>query len=116
MTLMNSNLVFSMGEGRRVRFWEDRWCSDDTLSLPFPSLFALAAFKEEWVVDVWDASREEGGWNPHFSRSFMIGSWRWWRDSLSPYKGRRRTLIWRIGFSGKRPRMVCFMLKPIIAL
>ena len=67
---MKSNLVFSVGYGRRVRFWEDRWCSDDTLSLPFPSLFALAAFKEEWVVEVWDASREEGGWNPHFSRPF----------------------------------------------
>ena len=70
MTLMNSNLVFSMGDGRRVRFWEDRWCSDDTLSLPFPSLFALVAFKEERVATLWDASGEEEGWNPHFSRPF----------------------------------------------
>ena len=40
---MKSNFVFSMGDGRRVRFWKDRWCGDDTLSLSFPSLFALVA-------------------------------------------------------------------------
>ena len=63
--LMRGNFIFSMGDGRRVRFWEDRWCGDDTLSRSFPLLFELAASKEEWVV-----SGEEGGWNPHFSRSF----------------------------------------------
>ena len=46
----------------------------------------------------------------------MIGRWRRWRDSLSPYKGRRWSPTWRIGFSGKRPRMVCFQLNPFIAL
>ena len=28
------------------------------------------AFKEEWVATLWDASGEEEGWNPHFSRPF----------------------------------------------
>ena len=62
-------LVLRMG-GRRVRFWEDRWCGDDALSLFFPSLFALVASKEAWVAKVWDASGEEGGWNPPFFRPF----------------------------------------------
>ena len=50
-----------MGDGRRVRFWKDRWCGDDTLSISFLSLFLLAVFKEEWVVKVWVALGEEGG-------------------------------------------------------
>ncbi|RVX22876.1 hypothetical protein CK203_008272 [Vitis vinifera] len=50
-----------MGDGRRVRFWEDRWCGDDALSVSFPSLYAMPASKEAWVVEVWDSSREEGG-------------------------------------------------------
>ena len=29
--LMKSNLVFSVRDDRRVRFWEDRWCGDDIL-------------------------------------------------------------------------------------
>ena len=58
---MRSNFVFSMGDGRRVRFWKDRWCGDDTLSISFLSLFLLAVFKEEWVVEVWVALGEEGG-------------------------------------------------------
>ena len=67
---MKSKFVFSIGDGRRVRFWEDRWCGDEALSLSFPSLYALVTSKEAWVVEVWDASGEEGGWNPRFSRPF----------------------------------------------
>ena len=57
---MRGNFVFSIGDGRRVRFWEDRWCGDDTLSRSFPSLFELTASKEEWVAEVWVVSGEEG--------------------------------------------------------
>ncbi|RVW75087.1 hypothetical protein CK203_057898 [Vitis vinifera] len=57
-------------DGRRVRFWEDRWCGDEALSHSFPSLYALVTSKEAWVVEVWDATGEDGGWNPRFSRRF----------------------------------------------
>ena len=32
----------------------------------FPTLFNLAAHKDARVADVWDSSREEGGWSPVF--------------------------------------------------
>ena len=35
-SLMKNNFVFSMGDGGRVRFWEERWCGDNALSLSFP--------------------------------------------------------------------------------
>ncbi|RVW43168.1 Dynamin-related protein 12A [Vitis vinifera] len=55
--------------GRRVRFWRDRWCGDSPLSVSFPTLFDLAIDKEAWVVDFWDPLAE-GGWNLCFSISF----------------------------------------------
>ncbi|RVX04771.1 hypothetical protein CK203_024954 [Vitis vinifera] len=77
-----------MGDARRVRFWEDRWCGDDALSLSSPSLFALVASKEAWVVEVWDPSGEEGSWNPCLSRPFNDWEMEIVERFLSPYKGR----------------------------
>ncbi|RVW20629.1 4-hydroxy-tetrahydrodipicolinate reductase 2, chloroplastic [Vitis vinifera] len=58
--------------GRRVRFWRDRWCGDSPLCVSFPSLFALSIDKGAWVADIWDPLAEGGwgGWNPYFSRVF----------------------------------------------
>ena len=57
--LLNNKIVFSVGDGRRVRFWKVKWCGDDALCVSFPSLYALAALEEAWVVKVWDISIEE---------------------------------------------------------
>ncbi|RVW30599.1 LINE-1 reverse transcriptase-like [Vitis vinifera] len=70
--LVSNRLVFIVGNGRRVRFWRDKWCGDSPLCSSFPSLFALTVDKEESVVDVWDSLAEGGwgGWNPCFLRAF----------------------------------------------
>ena len=49
----------------KVRLWKDIWCGEEPLSLTFPTLFSLAL-----VADFWDLVGEEGGWSPHFVRSF----------------------------------------------
>ena len=69
MTFNEKQFHFLHGDGRIVRSWEDRWLGDDALS-PFSSLFALVASKKVWVVEVWDALGDEGGWNSQFCRSF----------------------------------------------
>ena len=46
------NDVFSLGDGRRLRFWKDIWCGEVTLSNAFPNLFNMVAHKEVLVVDV----------------------------------------------------------------
>ena len=69
---LGDNLVYSVGNGRRVRFWKDKWCGDDPLCTSFPSLFAISLDKEAWVADVW--SHSGGGvWAPRFSR--RINDW-----------------------------------------
>ena len=61
---------FSLGNGRRVRFWKDIWCGEEPLSLSFPSLFSLAANIEAMVADFWDPIGKERGWSPLFARPF----------------------------------------------
>ena len=57
--VIGGNLVYSVGNGTRVRFWKNKWCG--------PSLFAISLAKEAWVEDVW--SHAGGGvWAPRFSR------------------------------------------------
>ncbi|RVW25474.1 putative ribonuclease H protein [Vitis vinifera] len=68
--LLQNKVVFSVGNGRRVKFWNDIWCGNFSLSNLFPSLYAFASFKEAWLVELWDHSGDEGVWNPSFSRSF----------------------------------------------
>ena len=58
--------VFSLGNGKRLRFWKDVWHRDEALCYSFPSLFSVAANKSVLVADVW----EEGGWSPSFTRPF----------------------------------------------
>ena len=57
---MGTRISFFVGNGRRMRFWRDRWYGDSPLSVSFPSLFALAIDKETWVVDIWSPLAEGG--------------------------------------------------------
>ncbi|RVW29484.1 hypothetical protein CK203_093718 [Vitis vinifera] len=59
--LVGARISFRVGNGRRVRFWRDRWCGDSPLCVLFPSLFVLAVDKEARVADIWDPL-VEGGW------------------------------------------------------
>ncbi|RVX10737.1 Transposon TX1 uncharacterized 149 kDa protein [Vitis vinifera] len=68
--LLQNKVVFSMGNGRRVKFWKDNWCGNFTLCNFFPSLYAFASYKEAWLEELWDHLGEEGVWSPSFSRPF----------------------------------------------
>ena len=73
---MLKNITFSMGDGRRLRFWKDKWCGNNTLHDSFPSLFDLAVSKDAWVVDCWDSLGEKEGGIPISLDLSMIGRWR----------------------------------------
>ncbi|WJZ95322.1 hypothetical protein VitviT2T_014100 [Vitis vinifera] len=68
--LLLNNVSFSVGDGKRVRFWKDIWCGNTPLCEAFPSLFDLAGSKDAWVTDYWDPMGEVGGWTPLFLRPF----------------------------------------------
>ena len=66
--VISSKLSFSVGNGKRIKFWKDKWCGDEPLNVSFPSLFALSNSKDDWVMELWQLSNEGGGWNPNFLR------------------------------------------------
>ena len=59
--LVTPSFGFVVGDGKKVRFWKDKWCGTTPLCDAFPSLFALATFKEDWVNEVWTIAGERGG-------------------------------------------------------
>ena len=66
--VVSSKLSFSVGNGKRMKFWKDKWCGDEPLNVSFPSLFTLSNSKDAWVAKLWQHSNEECGWNPNFLR------------------------------------------------
>ena len=66
----SQNTTSSLGNGRRLGFWKDPWCGETVLCNAFPTLFNLVVHKDVRVVDVWNSSREDGGWSPVFLRPF----------------------------------------------
>ena len=48
----SQNVVFSLGDGRRIKFWKDVWCGEEALCFVYPSLFNLALNKEATVADI----------------------------------------------------------------
>ncbi|KAL6345756.1 hypothetical protein AAG906_017501 [Vitis piasezkii] len=69
-SLLQNKVVFSVVNGRIVKFWKDKWCGNFALCNSIPSLYAFASYKEAWLVELWDPSGEEGVWSPRFSRPF----------------------------------------------
>ena len=67
---MKPDCYFSLGDGKRIRFWDDVWCGENPLSVTFPSLYLLVESKGAMVAEVWDTTRGEGAWHPKFVRPF----------------------------------------------
>ncbi|RVW73709.1 hypothetical protein CK203_054991 [Vitis vinifera] len=56
-----TKVSFFVGEGKRVKFWKDRWCGSESSCNSFPSLYALASSKKAWVANMWDQSLGSSG-------------------------------------------------------
>ena len=59
-----------LGDGNRIKFWEDFWCGEGPLRETFPYLYILVESRGVKAAALWDSSRGEGVWNPIFVRPF----------------------------------------------
>ena len=66
LALLKDNSSYVVGNGRRVRFWEDIWCGSEPLCRTYPTLYSMAASKRAVVAEIWDQHGEAAGWNPCF--------------------------------------------------
>ena len=69
-TQLKQHYAFELGDGSRVKFWKDAWCDVTPLCLSFPSLFEVTRAKGAKVMELWEGSETEWGWNFRFGRSF----------------------------------------------
>ena len=76
---LTSSLV--LGDGSRINFWEDSWCSEEPLCELFPLLYILAGSKGASVKEAWLPIGEEGDETFVLKGPLMIGRWKGWRIS-----------------------------------
>ena len=68
---LRNHCSVKIGDGSKVRFWEDWWCGEAPLCSSFPSLYRLANSKGAKVAEFWVASGSGEGWNFSFGRHFQ---------------------------------------------
>ena len=66
---------FKVGNGSKVRFWEDDWVGETSLEALFPSLFRLSSLKSRPISEFYNHSSlslgDNTNWNLHFSRGLL---------------------------------------------
>ena len=46
------HILYDVGDGSRVRFWQDRWCGETSLPITYPELFRFCQDKEASVAEL----------------------------------------------------------------
>ena len=55
-----------MGDGSRVKFWDDVWCRDRPLKEEFPDLYNISRTREASVFEVMSYTNERVTWDIQF--------------------------------------------------
>jgi hypothetical protein len=62
-------LKFVVGNGARIRFWEDCWIDPTPLCLRFPRLYRLCFSQSALIQNRWERSSQYSGWGFDFRRN-----------------------------------------------
>jgi hypothetical protein len=68
-SLFCSHTRFELGDGSRIRFWDDVWCGQLPLKEAFPVLYGIACDKDAFVAAHLDFSSGSLQWDVSFSRA-----------------------------------------------
>lgn len=66
-----NNFEVQVGDGCRVRFWEEMWCDGHCLRVEFPRLFSLPKEKKGALRFFVDLKATSGEWNLLFRRELF---------------------------------------------
>ena len=64
-----SHCSFLVGDGQRVKFWQDWWYGDMALKAAFPKLFVISRDKEASMADLMSFPNSFLHWDLHFVRN-----------------------------------------------
>ena len=66
------NLEIQLGNGSRIRFWQDAWIGDACLKAEFPRLYSLSINKDGFISNLWNVDEEGGKWVLLFRRTLFV--------------------------------------------
>ena len=49
---MSSHILYEVGDGTRLKFWQDQWCGESSLAVCYPELFRICRNREASVADL----------------------------------------------------------------
>ena len=55
-SFFSSHTRFNLGDGSKIRFWDDGWCGKISLKAAFPILYNIANVKDGTVANNMDLS------------------------------------------------------------
>ena len=62
------HILYDIGDGSRVKFWQDHWCGETSLVVSCPELFRVCRDKEVIVVDLMKLDNGVLFWDVSFFR------------------------------------------------
>lgn len=57
------HISYLVGNGRRIKFWDDRWCCRDPLRTKFPNLYTAVDTKDCFISDMLETGELGSSWN-----------------------------------------------------
>ena len=70
VTSLSSHAKLKLGNGERIRFWEDVWGGNESFKIKYPNLFRLSLLHNKHVSNFLIKNiNQEPSWNFHFRRS-----------------------------------------------
>ena len=103
---LKNGSVFELGDGCKIKFWEDVWCGETQLCVSFPFLYALVVSKGAMVLELWEMFGGDGVWNSRFNRGFNdweLESVQIFFGFLNSKKGnpqKRDNIVWKLAKNG----------------
>nr|XP_016498719.1 PREDICTED: uncharacterized protein LOC107817408 [Nicotiana tabacum] len=96
----SGNITYRVGDGRKINFWNHRWCGEDTLRVSFTHVFRVSNQKELMVQQI---CKEHGGglvWDLSFRRNMQDWETAELQDLLTLLYGQDRPQpLLEIGFA-----------------
>ena len=62
------HILCDIGDGSRVKFWQDQWCGETSLAVRYPDLFRFCRNKDANVVELMKSANGVLFWDVRFFR------------------------------------------------
>ncbi|KAL4341438.1 hypothetical protein GQ457_08G017960 [Hibiscus cannabinus] len=119
---MVQNIMYVVGDGKRIQFWSDLWIGEYPLKLSFPRVFALACQKSGTIADFGLVVEGVWAWNIPLRRSLFdweIGLWELFQNLINNFRSNNLipdSIRWKGNSNGIfSVKSCCKISKPVVS-